>query len=278
LSSNRSYICSVNCWRSLLLLSCTSPFISAADLQSATAAAFERYTKLTEQALDKRVGPHDFLWLDRHPKEQSLVWLNQSVIAPLKTLDQDQQIQVPGGAIQDWMGTLLLESATLERVRDFVLDYADYKQYFKQFFTDSRLVKRDGDRFDAFLRLSRKQFATVMLNMNVAANYVALDSTHAYVVCHSTHIGEVEHPKEKDPADQERPAADAYGYLWRQNVYWRMEQTGDGVYVELESITLSRPAGGLSPGRFLNGFVQNFPRDFVEGSIEALHQAFPRPH
>jgi hypothetical protein len=43
-------------------------------------------------------------------------------------------------------------------------------------------------------------------------------------------------------------------------------------------VSLSRPAGGLNPGRFLNGFVQNFPREFVEGLMDGLHQAFPRPH
>jgi hypothetical protein len=206
------------------------------------------------------------------------VWLRQSVIAPQKTLDHGEEIDVPGGAIQDWMGTILLEGATLERVRDLILDYANYKSYFKQYFTESRLEKRDGDRFDGFLRLSRKQLAAVVLNLKVSANYVGVDPSHAYVVCRSTHIGEVEHPKQRNSQDQDRPPADAYGYLWRLNLYWRMEQTGDGVYTELESISLTRQAGGLSPGRFLNGFVQNFPREFVEGLIEALHQAFPRPH
>jgi len=241
-------------------------------------AAFDRYAKLAEDAVKKTPAPHNWLWLDQHPKEQSLVWLGQSVVIPQKILDQGQPIEMPGASLQDWMGVTLLEAATLERVRDFVLNYADYKYYFKQYFTDSRQVKREGDTFDAFLRLSRKQFSTVLLNINLTANYVALDPAHGYVISHSTHIGEVAHPKAKEPADQERPASDAYGYLWRLNQYWRIEQTGDGVYVELESITLTRPAGGLNPARFLNGFVQDFPKEFVEGLLEGLRQAFPRPH
>ncbi len=258
----------------LLLL---SPLISAAELPPATAAAFDRYTKLTEEALKKPPVPHHWLWLDQHPKEQSLVWLGQSEITPQKTLDQGHEIEIPDASLQDWLGVTLMEGVTLERVRDFVLNYADFKYYFKQYFTDSRLVKRDGDNFDAFLRLARKQFSTVILNINVSSSYVAFDPAHAYVICRSTHIGEVAHPKEKDLAAQERPAADAYGYLWRLNQYWRIEQTADGVYVELESITLSRPAGGLNPARFLNSFVQDFPRELVEGMLEGLHQAFPRP-
>jgi hypothetical protein len=272
-----SYIGSVN-WRFLFLLTGALPFLPAADLEPAAAEAFDRYVKLTEQALEQRTGLHDFLWLDQHPQEKELVWLGQSVIRPLKTLDQGQEIEVPGGSLQDWMGTIVLEHSTLDRIRDFALGYADYKTFFKQFFTDSKLIKRDGDRFDAFLRLSRKQLTGVVLNMNVTSNYVLIDPAHARIFCHSTHIGEVVHPKAKGEADQERPGPDSSGFLWRQNIYWRMLQSADGVYVELETITLSRPAGGIkSPSRYLNGFVEKYPREFIEGSIEATQQAFPHP-
>jgi hypothetical protein len=251
--------------------------LTAAEPSPATTAAFDHYAKLTEESFKKTPAPHHWLWLDEHPKEQSLVWLGQSQITPQKTLDQEHEIEIPDASLQDWLGVVVLDGVTLERVRDFALNFGDYKYYFKQFYTDSRQVKRDGDTFDAFLRLSRKQFATVVLNLNVTASYVVLDPTHAYIILHSTHIGELAHPKEKDPAAQERTPAEAYGYQWRLNQYWRLEQTRDGVYVELESLTLSRPAGGLSPARFLNGFVQDFPREFIEGMIEALQQAFPHP-
>ena len=185
----------------------------SAELPPATAAAFNRYVQLTEDALKKPPAPHHWRWLDLHPEEQSMVWLGQRKITPLKTLDQGHEIEIPDASLQHWLGVLLVEGATLERVRDFALNYADYKYYFKQYFTDSRLVKRDGDTFDAFLRLSRKQFATVILNINVTASYVAFDPAHGYIICHSTHIGEVAHPKAKEPADQERSPAVSYTHL-----------------------------------------------------------------
>src|ERR1039458_642550 len=168
-----------------------------------------------KDALKKPPTPHHWRWLDQHPEEQSLVWLGQSKITALKTLDQGHEIEIPDASLQDWLRVIFLDGATLQRVRDFALNYADYKYYFKQYFIASRLVKRDGDTFDGFLRLSRKQFATVILNINVTASYVALDPTHGYIICHSTHIGEVAHPKTKEPTDQERPPSDAYGYMWR---------------------------------------------------------------
>jgi len=262
---------------SFFLLAFASTLLHAAELDPATAAAFDRYAKLTEQELQKTPGPHDFLWIDRHPKELSLAWLGQPIIAAGETLDQGHQIEIPGATFAHWIGTYLVEFATFERARDFLLNFADYKYFFKDFFIDSRLVKRDGDRFDAFLRLSRRRFSTVMLNMNVTANYTGIDANHGYVICRSTHVGEVGHPHQKKKLDQEVPVADEYGYLWRHNVYWRILQTGDGVFIEVQSLTLSRKAGTLSPSRILNGFIDDFPREFVAGVLDDLRVAFPRP-
>jgi len=252
--------------------------VRAADVSPEANAAFERYVKQTEQRIEKRTGLHDFLWIDQHAKEKSLVWLGQSVITQVKPVEDGKDLDIPGATLQHWLGVILLEGATLERLRDYLLNYGDYRFYFKQFFVDTRLVKRDGDSLDALLRLSRKQLSTVMLNLNVSAKWVVVDATRGYIFSHSTHIGEVVHPRQRATWSTERPAADASGYLWRQNVYWRISQSGDGTYVEMESITLSRSAGALNPSRFLNGFVQNYPQEFVDGSLSALREAFPRPH
>src|SRR5579871_3267472 len=144
--------------------------VRGADVAPEANARFDEYAKQVEQALAKRTGLHDFLWIDQHAKEKSLVWLGQSVIAPVNVED-GKDVEFPGATLQHWLGVVLLEGATLERVRDFLLNYDDYRHYFKQFFVDSRLVKRDGDSFDALLRLSRKQLSTVMLNINVSAKY-----------------------------------------------------------------------------------------------------------
>ena len=207
-----------------------------------------------------------------------MVWLSQTVITPMQNLDNAKEIAIPGGVLQHWLGAVLLENTTLERVRDFAMDFPDYKTYFKQFYIDSKLLKREGDDFDALLKLSRRQIRSVTLNINLSAKWVTLSPQLGYASMRSTHIGEVDWKKGKDAALQERlPGAEA-GYLWRQNVYWRIVQNGDGVYVEIESITLSRQPGKLDAGRFLNGFVKNYPREFIEGSIEAIQQAFPRLH
>jgi hypothetical protein len=59
------------------------------------------------------------------------------------------------------------------------------------------------------------------------------------------------------------------------NTYLRMEQADNGVYVEIEMITLARQTGGLiNTSRFLTGF-QSFPHELTQGFIAALEYIYP---
>lgn len=256
-------------------LACAS--VCAAELKPETVAAFDRYVKLSEEEMDQHKGFRDFLWLDRQdPKQKSLVWLGQSTIVPLTTLDHGQQIDVPDGVIQHWLGLVFLEKSTLEKMSVILLNFNEYFHMIPLQIMESKLNKRDGDQYDAFLRLYKKQVSAVVLNVNESAKYTQVDPMRAVIACHSTHIGEVERPRNKKKYDQERPAEDEAGYLWRLNFYLRMEEADNGVYVEIEMITLARQAGGLiNASRFLNGF-QTFPKELVQGFIAALEYIYPR--
>lgn len=261
----------------LLIFSLAGACLQAAELKPETTTAFDRYIKATEEEMSQHHGFEDFLWLDHHPKEKSLVWLSQNTIRPMKTLDHGQEIEVPDGVLQHWLGVVYLEGATLETARNVILNFAGYKDYFKQQVIDSKLIKHDGYQFDFLVRLYKKQISTVLLNVNETATYALPDPAKVTVVCHSTHIGEVAHPKNKKAYDDERAPEDDSGYLWRLNLYWRLQQADNGVYAELEVISLAREAGTLSPGRFLNGF-QNYPYELTQGMINGLHDAFPHHH
>jgi hypothetical protein len=196
------------------LLAAALPVRGAVDLKPETSAAFDRYVKPIET-----VNLDNFLWLDSHPKEKTVVWLNQSVITPRTR----ENAAVPDGMIQDWIGTTFLSDAKLDQVRDVVLGLGDYKNRFKQQVIESKLEKREGDRFDATLRLRKTQLKSVVLDANVSAQYTLLDPTHATVVCRSTRIV---------PQGADR------GYLWRLNLYWRLQEADHGVYIEVELVSL----------------------------------------
>ena len=75
--------------------------------------------------------------------------------------------------------------------------------------------------------------------------------------------------------NEERASEDSAGYLWRLNFYWRVQQSDNGCYVELEVISLAREESGrLHPSRFLSSF-QSFPQDLTQYLISTLEAIFP---
>jgi len=259
--------------RNALLLTFAAALLARGDSPSPeTTAAFDRYIGLAEAEMQARSTPEDFLWLDQHRKEKTAVWMSQNFLIPEETLDHGKKVEIPGASIQHWLGAVYLETATFERVRDMLLDYGNYKNFFKQQIVDSRLIKRDGDRFDASLRLRKKQITQVVLSAAIATEFKSLDTQRSTITTRSIRIGEAEHGNKT--SDQE--ISEQNGYLWRLNFYWRLEAANPGVYAELELISLSPSTGTLRPGRYLNGF-QTFPRELAQSFLDGLAAAFPAP-
>lgn len=249
--------------------------IQAAELKPETAAAFDHYVQVTEDQFAKHRGFEDFLWLDHHPKEKSMVWLQQSIVRPIETPDQGKQIEVPGGMIQHWLGAIYLENTDADHVRGLLMNLPGYQDFFKPLIIGSQLHKQQGDDYDFTLRLYKKQFKTVVLNVDESAKYTLIDPSKWTVACHSTHIGEAQHPKNKKKLDENRSDENAAGYLWRLNFYWRVEQADNGCYVELEVITLApAQAGLLHPSRYAASF-ENFGQDLTQYLIDSLDRLFP---
>ena len=56
------------------------------------------------------------------------------------------------------------------------------------------------------------------------------------------------------------------GYLWRMNTYWRFEERDGGVYVQCESISLTRDIPrGL--GWLIEPFVTSIPRESLQDTL-----------
>ncbi len=93
--------------------------------------------------------------------------------------------------------------------------------------------------------------------------------THAASRSVTTRIAEVEDAGQ--PGEREMPVGHDSGYLWRLNSYWRFVETGDGVTVECESISLSRGIPAIiSP--FASGIVEGIARESVEGTLGSIRK------
>ena len=76
------------------------------------------------------------------------------------------------------------------------------------------------------------------MNANFDTRYERLGASRVESRAYSTRLAEVENFDK--PGERELPVDGGHGFLWRLDSYWRFEEKDGGVYVQLESVGLSR--------------------------------------
>jgi hypothetical protein len=257
------------------MLAVTATSAAAADLQAATVAAFNRYARLTEQRLDR--GP--YLWVDgldpagRRAAQRALQ-RGEIVIESLTTTDGEREIDVPGGLIHHWIGTVFIPGGTVDAAVALLQDYDRHAQIYAPVVARSRLRSRHGSTFQVSLRFAMTQVITVVTNTEHEARFTRDAPDRAQSRIRSTRIAEVEDPG--TPQERERPVGHDGGYLWRLNSYWRFQQRDGGVDVQCESITLTRgiPTGF---GWLVRPFVTSIPRESLTFTLSRTRAALRAP-
>jgi hypothetical protein len=64
------------------------------------------------------------------------------------------------------------------------------------------------------------------------------------------------------PNEHEKPVGNDHGYMWRLYTYWRIEEKDGGVYVQNESVSLSRTVPALL-AFIVNPLVKSIPRNVL---------------
>jgi hypothetical protein len=256
---------------SLLFIACLlsqTPNLRSADLKPETLAAFSRYVQLTETRIDTELKrPGQFLYVDGLPEARrvqvlALLRMGEVFIEPLSTPDASgKEIVPPGGMLHHWLGAVFIPGATLGQTLDLVEDYDHHRDIYKPEVVGSKLVSRKGDDFKIFYRLRKTKVITVTLNTDHDVHYFRVDSTHCYSRSYTTRIAEV--ADADSPQEREKPIGHDHGFLWRINSYWRFEEKDGGMYVECESISLTR---ALPPiiGVIIRKFVTEIPRESLQ--------------
>ena len=215
----------------------------AAELQSRTVAAWDRYVAATERRVaaeledPERFLAHDFL--PRAAEARRDVLAGRVRIVRLESRGADgERIPVPAGAVHHWLGSVLVPGVTLEGVLDALVHTVE-PEALQDDVVASRVLARPGpDRLEVFMRLRRKQMVTVHYHTEHAVAYTRHRPGAASSRSVATRIVELEDAG--TPDEREKPVGRDRGFLWRLNSYWRYRQVDAGVIVECESLSLSR--------------------------------------
>jgi hypothetical protein len=251
----------------------------ATDLRPAAAQGFDQYVRLTETRMQGELATVGaFLWVDGLPEPSrseadARLQLGEVISARLQTADPSGQSSTPGALIHHWVGTVFIPEVTLAQVLAVVQDYDHHAEYYKPDVVQSKKVEQIGSDFKVHYRLRKKKILTIILDADYDVHRHFLDATHAYSNSISTRIAQVENVGQ--PGEYELPPGKDGGYLWRLNSYWRYFDSGRGVYVQCEAVSLTRDIPtGLN--WLVGSFVQSVPKESLDFTLQSTRAAVLR--
>ena len=256
----------------LALASAGAAGLVAAELHDETVAAWQAYVAATEQRRAAEIEDGErFLALDFQDEAARLrrdALAGSLVLERLRTLDErGERFEVPKGAIHHWLGVILVPNAALDDVVDG-LQHDIPPHEMQEDVLDSRVLARDGDTLQIYLKLKREvAVVSAQYNTEHAVEYVRPGGNRAWSRSIATRIAELDDPG--SPNEREKSVGNDRGFLWRMNLYWRYVQVDGGVLVECEALTLSRSIPFLMRW-FVSPIVNRESRSAMSDTLEAV--------
>ncbi len=248
----------------------------AAELKKKTAETFERYARATEARIDAEHAKGDpFLWVDMQGARRAAMMeqlrSGKVVIERLKTLDAaGKEIKDDDGLIHHWIGTIFIPGATVQQTLALIQDYNNHSKYYAPEVEQCRILEHNGNFYKVFFRFRKHKVITVVTNTDHDVTYYPITPMRTHSRSYTTRVQEVENPGK--PGEKEKPVGNDGGYLWRLYTYWRFEERDGGVYVQCESVSLTRDIPAIVSW-IVKPFVESVPRQSVEFTLTKTRQA-----
>jgi hypothetical protein len=251
------------------LLLCVAGTASAqGEPPAAAVSAFNTYVGALESRLAQQHRSLDGFLAAPAADPQREVQLRRGVLV-MEELTRGGGVGLPGALLHHWRGTAFVEGTKAADFERVMRDFDSYPRRFSPQVLLAKVVLRQGDRLQASMRVEQRHIITVVMD-TVYVNFGRLDAHHGYSTSRSTRISEITSPG--TPSEHALSAGEDHGFLWRQNTYWSYEERDGGLYMQIESVSLSRsiPAG---LGWVIRPFVESVPRDSMEFTLRATCNA-----
>ncbi len=175
-----------------------------------------------------------------------------------------------GSMLHHWRGTAFVRGAHIADFERLMKDFNTYPQHFSPEILQAKVLSERNDNgidhISATMRVRQKHVLTVVMDMTYDVAFARLDAQHGYSSSRSTRVAEIDSPG----TSKERALSDIqeHGFLWRLNTYWSYEEADGGLYMQIESVTLTRsiPTGlawAIKP------FVESVPRESLEFTLRS---------
>jgi hypothetical protein len=192
----------------------------------------------------------------------------------LEHLTESGKKELPGALEHGWRGTAFVAGGTADHFERVMKNLGAYPRVFApEVLKAKALAGADGDHFQTVMRVKQKHVITVVMDTTYDVVFGRLDAKDGYSLSRSTKMTEI-----ADAGTAEEHALtpeEEHGFLWRLNSYWSYEERDGGLYMQIESISLTRaiPTG---LGWVVGPFVESVPRESLEFTLRAVCEAMKK--
>jgi hypothetical protein len=237
-----------------------------------TISSFNSYVSAAEARLDhQHRSPETFLALVASGSHDEQRLRREEMI--IEQLTPRTGADFSGALLHHWRGTTFVPGAKATDFEQLLRNFNSYPQHFSPQVLQARVLMRQGNHLQVFMRVRQKHVITVVMDTTYDIAFGRLDAQHGYSTSRSISISEIE------AAGTNRECAlnsnEEHGFLWRLNTYWSYEQRDGGLYMQIESILLSR---SIPPGLgwAIRPYVESVPRESLEFTLRSARNAIQK--
>ena len=206
----------------------------AAEPKRETLKVWDDYIgSVNANVAERSAGSRPFLWVDESSETHRRVQKGELVIT-----NHDPR-KVPQGLIHHWVGVMFVPNVSLDQVMAVLNSYDRYSDIYKPLIRKTSVIEQAGDAVKLNVVAAQKALSvTAAVETDEEIQIARPAPNRVCITANSVRIQEIAdygQPREHAFPEDRRP-----GYVWRALIVQRLEQRDGGVYVELETISLSR--------------------------------------
>lgn len=241
---------------------------AVAEPTPAAVSAFDDYVHAVESRLAKQhqssVG---FLAPPLTPQDEQRLRKGELIIEPITPLTG---LPLPGALLHDWRGTAFAAGAKAADFERLMRNINAYPQYYAPQVLQAKVISQQGDHLQALMRVRQKHVLTVVLDTTYDITFGRLDAQRGYSISRSTKVSEIDSPGSAN--EHALSPSEEHGFLWRLNSYWTYEERDGGLYLQIESVSLTRAVpNGLN--WIIQPFIEKIPRESLEFTLRSTCNA-----
>lgn len=259
----------VVCWLLIFWGLAAASGAFAEQPEPAATAAFDSYIRNVEARLARQHESQKEFLVPIASSEQADQRLRKGELI-VEKIAPSSDLSLPGAMLHHWRGIAFVSSAKAADFERLMRDLDAYPQRFSPEVLRTKVLTQQGDRFQASMRVEQKHVITVVMDLTYDIDFGRLDTQHGYSLSRSTSIAEIDAPG--TAKERALKPSDEHGFLWRLNTYWSYEERDGGLYMQIESVSLTRSIPrGL--GWAVGPFVESVPRESLEFTLRSACNA-----